>query len=155
MLTELRVYPSDLSGIFFVLLLTFTDRLSVVALCTGIQDSARDEKLNLNKLAPCRFVANISILRNKHMENMVNATFAQLFTPPWFLVCKWRIYSSVFTDLRHICKEQICANPFFCSVVLPIRIPRLRFRISGNGFPVSFSVELGLWILIVSGLRIP
>ena len=76
MLTELRVYPSDLSGIFFVLLLTFTDRLSVVALCTGIQDSARDEKLNLYKLAPCRFVVNISILRNKHMEHMVNATFA-------------------------------------------------------------------------------
>ena len=32
---------------------------------------------------------------------------------PCFLVCKCGIHSSVFTYLRHICKEQICANPFF------------------------------------------
>ena len=71
----------------------------------------------------------------------------------FFFVCKWRIYSSVFTDLRHICKEQICANPFFRPLVLPFRILRLRFRIPGNEFPVSLIVELGFWILIVS--RIP
>ena len=70
-----------------------------------------------------------------------------------FFVCKWSIYSSVFTDLRHICKEQICANPFFPPLVLSFRILRLRFRIPGNGFPVSLLVELGFWILIVS--RIP
>ena len=70
-----------------------------------------------------------------------------------FFVCKWSIYSSVFTDLRHICKEQICANPFFPPLVLPFRILRLRFRIPGKGFPVSLLVELGFWILIVS--RIP
>ena len=72
---------------------------------------------------------------------------------PIFLVGKCSIYSSVFTDLRHICKEQICANPFFRPLVLPFRILRLRFRIPGNGFPVSLLVELGFWILIVS--RIP
>ena len=70
---------------------------------------------------------------------------------PIFVVCKWSIYSSVFTDLRHICKEQICANPFFRPLVLPFRI--LRFRIPGIGFPVSLLVELGFWILFVS--RIP
>ena len=72
---------------------------------------------------------------------------------PIFLVCKWSIYSSVVTDLLHICKEQICAHPFFRPLVLPFRILRLRFRIPGNEFPVSLIVELGFWILIVS--RIP
>ena len=31
----------------------------------------------------------------------------------WHLPSLSYVYSSVFTYLRHICKEQICANPFF------------------------------------------
>ena len=59
----------------------------------------------------------------KTEESMwVNAPFAWLFTPPVFFgmqMCHLpslpHIYSSVFTFLRHIYKEQICANPFFSS----------------------------------------
>ena len=52
---------------------------------------------------------------------MVNATFAKLYLLSLILgmhhfcpLFKFGIiYSPVFSFLRHICKEQICANPFF------------------------------------------
>ena len=28
------------------------------------------------------------------------------------------IYSSYFANLRHICKEHVCANPFFCDNIV-------------------------------------
>ena len=52
--------------------------------------------------------------------NVGKCPFAWLFTPPVFFgmqICHLpsllHIYSSVFTFLRHIYKEQICANPLF------------------------------------------
>ena len=52
----------------------------------------KDEKMDLHKFAPCKYVANIQILRGKYMANMINATFAQLFTAPVFLVYKCGIH---------------------------------------------------------------
>ena len=69
-----------------------------------------------------------NLLRGKYFtkimkteESMwVNAPFAQLFTRPVFFgmqMCHLpslpHIYSSVFTFLRHIYEEKICANAFF------------------------------------------
>ena len=69
-----------------------------------------------------------NLLRGKYFAKIVkteesmwvNAPFAWLFTPPVFFgmqMCHLpslpHIYSSVFTFLRHIYKEQICTNPLF------------------------------------------
>ena len=59
------------------------------------------------------------------MAKMVNATFVyqktrgiyKMTRQIWHLPCLPYIYSSVFTYLRHICKEKICANPFFVTPV--------------------------------------
>ena len=61
------------------------------------------------------------------MAKIVNAIFAKLFTPLHFGMQMWHlsslphIYSSVFTFLRYICMEQICANLFF----RPVKVARL------------------------------
>ena len=76
-----------------------------------------DKKMHLHKFAPGQIFCKIV----KTEESMwVNAPFAWLFTPPVFFgmqMCHLpslpHIYSSGFTFLRHIYKEQICANPFF------------------------------------------
>ena len=55
-------------------------------------------------------------LRNKYWAKVVNAIFAKSFTPPmkmWHLSSLPHIYSAVFTFLRYICMERICANPLF------------------------------------------
>ena len=44
----------------------------------------------------------------------INPLFFNMRT--WHLPSLPHIYSSVFTYLRHICKEKICANPFFRQV---------------------------------------
>ena len=76
-----------------------------------------DKKMHLHKFAPGQIFRKMV----KTEESMwVNAPFAWLFTPPVFFgmqICHLpsllHIYSSVFTFLRHIYKEQICANPLF------------------------------------------
>ena len=76
-----------------------------------------DKKMHLHKFAPGQIFCKMV----KTEESMwVNAPFAWLFTPPVFFgmqICHLpsllHIYSSVFTFLRHIYKEQICANPLF------------------------------------------
>ena len=68
-------------------------------------------------LQMCRKSIN---LRNKYWAKVVNAIFAKSFTPPiqmWHLSSLPHIYSSVFTFLRYICMERICANPLFSSSV--------------------------------------
>ena len=49
------------------------------------------------------------------MANMVNAMHICIpkdeGTQTWHLPCLPSNYLSVFTYLRHTCKEQICANP--------------------------------------------
>ena len=55
------------------------------------------------------------------MENVVTS-YANTIKPLFFnmrtchLPLLHHIYSSVFTYLRQICKEKICANPFFRQV---------------------------------------
>ena len=74
-------------------------------------------KMDLHKFAPCRCSIN---LRNKYWVKVVNAIFAKSFTPTmqmWHLSSLPHIYSSVFTFLRYICMERICANPLFSSSV--------------------------------------
>ena len=61
------------------------------------------------------------------MANIVNATFAYSYLHPlffgmlmWHLASLPHIYYSVFTYLRHVCKEKIFANPFFRPVPISL-----------------------------------
>ena len=61
------------------------------------------------------------------MANIVNATFGYSYLTPLVFGMLMRqlpslpyIYSSVFTYLRHICKEKICANLFFRPVSISL-----------------------------------
>lgn len=49
---------------------------------------ALDEKMDLRKFAPYKYVANLKKRRSKSEAKMVNATFALLSTPPVFLYAK-------------------------------------------------------------------
>ena len=51
---------------------------------TQDDSTALDEKMDLHKLFPRKYVANLQKLTSKSGAKMVNATFAQLFTPPVF-----------------------------------------------------------------------
>ena len=52
----------------------------------------------------------------------VDTSYANTINPLYFNMRTWHlpslpyIYSAVFTYLRHVCKEKICRNPFFCQV---------------------------------------
>ena len=62
------------------------------------------------------------------------------------------LFLSIYRFETYLQRANLCKS-IFPPLMLPFRILRLRFRIPGNGFPVSLLVELGFWILIVS--RIP
>ena len=49
------------------------------------------------------------------MANMVNATLFTLPFPTCFLVCMFAIHEPF--QYLHICKKQICTNPFFRPVL--------------------------------------
>ena len=73
----------------------------------------------LHKFAPCKDSAHLQKLRSKSGQRR-KMPHLPSYLHPCFLVCKCVIYHLcpiftplVVTNLRHICKEQICSNPFF------------------------------------------
>ena len=59
---------------------------------------------------------NVKTEESKSGAKMVNATFTKkqgVYMFMWCLPFLPQIYSLNFTILRHICRKQICTNPFF------------------------------------------